>query len=111
MEDLDSLFALLKSMVDGSNRPFAMAVPVVEGLFEMLPGVPEIVNGIAILRVLGGNGLASAVCNTGIASASSNVTEVIQIASVLFPPWDFIDLEFCLRETSRPERPYLRSST
>ena len=56
MIHLDSLFALLDSMIDRTHRPIAMTVSVVEGLFEMLPGVPEIVNGIAIFRVLGGSG-------------------------------------------------------
>ena len=55
MQHLDSLFALFDSMVDRAHRPIAMTVSVVEGLFEMLPGVPEIVNGIAIFRVLGGS--------------------------------------------------------
>jgi hypothetical protein len=56
MQDSNSLFALFDSMVDRAHRPIAMTVSVVEGLFEMLPGAPQIVNGGTIFRVLGGSG-------------------------------------------------------
>jgi hypothetical protein len=56
VQDSDSLFALSDGLIDRAHRPIAMAVSVVEGFFQMLPRVPEIVNGIAIFRVLGGSG-------------------------------------------------------
>jgi hypothetical protein len=57
--------ALLYGMVDCPHGPIAMAVAVVKRLFEMLPGVPKIIDGITVLRVLGWGGFGHSRTNHG----------------------------------------------